>query len=276
MSNAAVSHEEAPEEDLPVLTEQERSALVEALLFAHGELLSPSRIAEVSGLEREEVNDILESLEMKFGLEESGIQLVNVGGKYQFRTKGLFGVYLQRLKSSRPRKLTPAALETLAVVAYRQPVVKADIESIRGVDCTPTIKTLLERGIIRIVGHKASVGQPALFGTTEKFLSIFGLSSLSELPTLRDLQELEQDPGEIGEESEEPLQSEDQDMQDEAIEETVLEDEELNERALKDADLEGSGTENMKHKNTESKSTESKNTEQVQEQDVDPTTEVSL
>ena len=101
------------------------------------------------------------------------------------------------MKAGRPRRLSPPALETLAIVAYRQPIVKSDVEKIRGVDATPTLKTLLEKGFVRIVGHRDSVGQPALYGTTEKFLHVFGIRSLSELPTLRDLKELESDPGEV-------------------------------------------------------------------------------
>ena len=94
------------------------------------------------------------------------------------------------------------ALETLAVIAYRQPIVRSDMEKIRGVDVTPTLKTLLDRRLIRIVGHQETVGQPALYGTTDDFLKVFGLSSLSQLPTLRDLKELDSDPGEIPEEPE--------------------------------------------------------------------------
>ena len=96
----------------------------------------------------------------------------------------------------KPRKLSQAALETLAVVAYQQPVVKSEIDKIRGVDVAPTIKTLLERKLIKILGYQASVGQPALYGTTEDFLSIFGLNALSELPSLRDLKALVKEPGE--------------------------------------------------------------------------------
>jgi segregation and condensation protein B len=96
----------------------------------------------------------------------------------------------------KPRRLSQAALETLAVIAYQQPVVKSEIDKIRGVDVAPTIKTLLERKLVKILGYQASVGQPALYGTTEDFLSIFGLSSLAELPTLRDLKALVREPGE--------------------------------------------------------------------------------
>lgn len=181
---------------------EQKAALIEAILFANGEPLGVSRIRQVTGLPEKEVQDILESISMKFEIEDSGFRLVNVGGKYQFRTVQQFAPFVRLLKSSGPKKLSPAALETLAIVAYRQPIVKSDVEKIRGVDATPTLKTLLERRMIKIVGHKAAVGQPALYGTTDLFLKIFGLSSLNELPSLRDLKELEMDPGEVGEQTE--------------------------------------------------------------------------
>ncbi len=208
------SEEEVPselsDEDKELALEVEPSALIEALLFANGEPLGIARLSQVTGFDSKTVEDALESIKMKCELDESGIELVCVAGKYQFRTKVVFSGFIQQLKASRPRRLTPAALETLAIVAYRQPIVKADVEKIRGVDATPTIKTLLERSLIRIVGHKETPGQPALYGTTDEFLKIFGLRSLSELPTLRDLKELEEDPGETEEQqaqdAEEPVE----------------------------------------------------------------------
>ncbi len=102
-------------------------------------------------------------------------------------------------------------METLAIVAYRQPIVRSDVEKIRGVDATPTLKTLIDRGFIKIVGHQETIGQPALYGTTQQFLEVFGLSSLAELPTLRDLQQLEvhADVDEEPEVSEEEVPGED-------------------------------------------------------------------
>ena len=132
-----------------------------------------------------------------------------MAGGYQYRTCQRFSEYLRALKAERPRRLTGAALETLAIVAYRQPIVKSDIEKLRGVDAAPTIKTLLDRGLIRIVGHTSTVGQPALYGTTDEFLKVFGMASLSELPSQRDLKELN-DPGEseerVGEEAPDEVQ----------------------------------------------------------------------
>lgn len=194
---------EEQEEELPELDETTKCALVEALILAHGEPITLAKIREISRLSEEEVRLAVENIEMRHSLDESGFALVNANGRFQFRTKGLFAPYVQKLKAGRPRRLSPPALETLAIVAYRQPIVKSDIEKIRGVDATPTLKTLLEKGFVRIVGHRDSVGQPALYGTTDKFLNVFGLRALSELPTLRDLQQFESDPGEVEFEDEE-------------------------------------------------------------------------
>jgi segregation and condensation protein B len=174
-----------------------RAALIEALIFANGEPVSSTQLSEIAGITEEEVAQSVSIIQTKFERPDAGIELVEVAGKFQFRTKALFAPFLQQLKSDRPRKLSPPALETLAIIAYRQPIVKSDVEKLRGVDATPTLKTLLERGLIKIVGHQSTVGQPALYGTTDEFLALFGLSSLGELPTLRDLKELESDPGEV-------------------------------------------------------------------------------
>lgn len=184
---------------------EEITPVVEALIFAHGEPIEVGRIAEILAVEKDAVNASIEIIKNRFMNAETGIELVTIGGKLQFRTKGAYADILRELKQEKPRRLSIAALETLAIVAYRQPIVKSDIERIRGVDASPTIKTLLERGIIKIVGHLQTVGQPALYGTTDDFLKLFGLSSLGELPTLRDLTEIDSDPGEIGEESPEDL-----------------------------------------------------------------------
>lgn len=187
--------DESSPEDMDFL-EVDPAALIEALLFAHGDPVNKQKLRTATGLSPESFDQALIDLEARLSEIESGVEMVVVADKYQLRTKNEFASYIQRMKTSRPRRLTPAALETLAIVAYRQPIVKSDVEKIRGVDATPTLKTLLERGVIRIVGHKDAVGQPALYGTTEEFLKIFGLGSLAELPTLRDLKELEEDPGE--------------------------------------------------------------------------------
>jgi segregation and condensation protein B len=173
---------------------EDQAALIEALLFASGDPLSLTRIAEISGLGLERVALIVSELQAREG---GSFEIVEVNNAYQLRTRYVFGSFIRKLRAEKPRRLSAPALETLAIIAYRQPIVKSDIEKIRGVDCTPTIKTLLERELVRIVGQQPTVGQPALYGTTEDFLTIFGLKSLSDLPTLRDLAMFERDPGEI-------------------------------------------------------------------------------
>lgn len=170
---------------------EELPAVLEALILAYGEPLAVATMATVTGAAKDDVERALESVGRILEERGAGFRLVNVGGKYHFRTNSEFAPYIQKLKAGRPRKLTTQALETLAIIAYRQPIVRNDIEKIRGVDASPTLKTLLERKLIKIVGHQDTVGQPALFGTTDEFLNIFGLSSLRELPTLRDLKELD-------------------------------------------------------------------------------------
>lgn len=191
------------QEEIARLEGDQLIALVEALILSHGEPLEVERIAQVAQCTEDDVREIMTTLTERYQEESAGFEIVCIANRYQFRTKGKFASYLQALKASRPRRLTPAALETLSVVAYRQPIIKSDIEKIRGVDATPTLKTLLERGLIKIVGHQSTPGQPALYGTTDEFLNLFGLGSLGELPTLRDIRELERDPGEVEENGDE-------------------------------------------------------------------------
>jgi len=198
----AAPTEEAPagsaseEVDAEPLSAEEITALVEAIIFAYGSPIDEEKIGAVSGLSENEIAEAILALKNKYAELQGGIELVRLGDKYQFRTKAVYAPVLQKLKEEKPKRLSPAALETLAVIAYRQPIIKSDIEGIRGVDATPTIKTLLERSLIKIVGHQSTVGNPALYATTEEFLKLFSLGSLAELPTLRDLAPLEEDPGE--------------------------------------------------------------------------------
>ena len=187
---------EGREEGVPDSRELDLSALLEALLFASGEPLAAEKLCEIARCDEEALAAAIGAIEERLKAETSGFMLVKVAGKFQLRTKPQFADFIRELRASRPRRLSQPALETLAIVAYRQPIVKSDIEKIRGVDVSPTLKTLLDRNIIKIVGRQPTVGQPALYGTTDEFLKLFGLNSLSELPTLRDIKELEREPGE--------------------------------------------------------------------------------
>jgi segregation and condensation protein B len=214
----------------PQLTDAQKVGLLEALLLASGDPLPISRIEELLHCKKDDVLKLADTLKQAYSDEAHGLELVLVASKLQLRTKPLYADYVRQLIAVKPRKLSQAALETLAVIAYQQPVVKSEVDKIRGVDVAPTIKTLLERKLIKIIGYQASVGQPALYGTTEDFLSIFGLSALSELPSLRDLKALVKEPGEALEEGsesveeDESLEASDSDSCDEA---TPVEGEEL-------------------------------------------------
>jgi segregation and condensation protein B len=185
------------------LSETERVALLEALLLANGDPLSLARAAEIIGGTRGEMLTLADKLQAQLVTESRGIELVVVAEKLQLRTKAAFAEHVRQLMAVKPRKLSQAALETLAVIAYQQPVVKSEIDKVRGVDVAPTVKTLLERKLIKIIGYQASVGQPALYGTTEDFLQVFGLSALSELPSISDLKALAKEPGEAQQDSSE-------------------------------------------------------------------------
>lgn len=197
----------------PVLSDGQKIGLLEALLLAAGDPLAIPRIQEIIGCQKAEVLAWADELQKGYVAEERGIEVVVVAEKLQLRTKALYADYVRQLMAVRPRRLSQAALETLAVIAYQQPVVKSEIDKIRGVDVAPTIKTLMERNLVKILGYQASVGQPALYGTTEEFLKVFGLSSLAALPAMRDLKALVKEPGEalevsVSDEGEDVISSE--------------------------------------------------------------------
>lgn len=186
----------SPDLQRPVLSETQKVALLEALLLASGDPLSVPRIQEIIGGTKAEILQLADNLQAALSDQARGIELVVVAEKLQLRTKADYAEYVRQLMAVRPRKLSQAALETLAVVAYQQPVVKSEIDKIRGVDVAPTLKTLVERKLVKILGYQASVGQPALYGTTEDFLQVFGLPALSSLPSIQDLKALIKEPGE--------------------------------------------------------------------------------
>jgi len=141
-------------------------------------------------VEKKVIREVLEGLLAEYGEMERSFQLVEVSGGYQFRTKTEYAPWIHKLRKVRPIKLSQPALETLAIVAYRQPIVRSEIEQIRGVDSGWVLHSLLEKGIIKILGRKEVPGRPLVYGTTRRFLEIFGLRDLSGLPTLQELESL--------------------------------------------------------------------------------------
>jgi segregation and condensation protein B len=173
--------------------ERERLKLViEALLFASDSPLSVGEIGElVGGVTSEDMLSAIDELRREYADGPRAFEIVQVAGGFQFCTREEYSDWLERLRISRRRaRLSRAALETSAIIAYKQPVTKASIEEIRGVDSTATLHTLLERGLVTIRGRARSVGRPLLYGTTRKFLMHFGLNELSELPKLSELKDI--------------------------------------------------------------------------------------
>ena len=167
------------------------SAIIEALILASESPLALEKICSVlDGVEKTEVKDALDKLMAAYDERQSGICVQEVAGGFQFRTRPAFSAWVKKLKGTKPASLSPAAMETLAIVAYRQPIVKTEIESIRGVDVSAPLKGLLEKKLIRIVGRKDVPGKPIIYGTTKKFLEVFNLRELADLPTMRELKEI--------------------------------------------------------------------------------------
>lgn len=172
----------------------ELKPIIESMIFVADEPMTESGImlalAE-TGIEKTIVREAILLIEKEWNEDTNrGIGIVQVAGGYQFRTKPQMAEWLKRLSVPKPMRLSGPALETLAIVAYRQPIVRSEVEKIRGVDSGAVLKTLLDRHIVRIVGRRDEPGQPLLYGTTKDFLEIFNLKALTELPTLKDIEEL--------------------------------------------------------------------------------------
>ena len=164
--------------------------VVEAILFAADEPLTPAKIVSILGTgSAREVRKIIETLNDDYTKAGHAYRVEEIAGGYQMLTLPEYNTWLRRLRQSRQEsKLSPAAMETLAVVAYKQPVVRAEIEAIRGVSVGEVLNRLRELGLVKIVGRAEDVGRPMLYGTTKHFLELFGLASLEDLPAIEELQ----------------------------------------------------------------------------------------
>jgi segregation and condensation protein B len=186
---ATLAGDETGEEAPVVLDASHMESIIESLLFVSDKVLSLAELKRLLG-ERDgkKVTAAVEALlERRKG---SGIEVMRVANGWHLRTNPEHARWVSKLLAGRPMRLSRAMMETLAIVAYRQPCTRPEIDQIRGVDCGPVLKTLLDRGLIRIIGKKEEVGRPLLYGTTPEFLRVFSLGELSDLPTLREYAEL--------------------------------------------------------------------------------------
>jgi len=180
--------------DVPVYlpkTDAERAAIIETLIFVSDEPLSAKVITDVLKEDREVVDQALTRLAEEFNTRDGGLQLREVAGGWQFATRPEYHEHVRAFLKTRPSaKLTIASLETLAVIAYRQPITVPEILEIRGVQSPSAIKTLLDKKLIVAKGRKDTVGRPMMYGTSKDFLLQFGLKDLSELPSVEDFHDL--------------------------------------------------------------------------------------
>lgn len=175
--------------------EKNKAQIVEAILFSSPQSITPRQLFELVGMENaREVRKVVEQLNREY--HESGrvFRIREVAGGFQMRTEPEFRPWIQKLEPVKPVKLSLPILETLAIVAYKQPVTRTRIEFIRGVDSSHTLKVLLVRKLIRVVGKEQTAGRPILYGTTDFFLEIFGLNKIGNLPSLAEL-DMDQEAG---------------------------------------------------------------------------------
>jgi segregation and condensation protein B len=169
----------------------EQRRIIEALVVASAEPISAARLAEiVPDCSPETAKELVGLLNTEYQESDRSFEIWEVAGGYQIRTRAEFSGYLQQLQKQRPLRLSRAAPDTLAIVAFKQPVTRGEVDGIRGVDSGAVLRSLLERRLLRIAGHRDVVGRPMLYGTTRRFLELFGLGSLKDLPSLRELEGL--------------------------------------------------------------------------------------
>lgn len=165
--------------------------VVEALLFASDVPISVGKLAETVGLDATKpVKDTIAELNAEYAAREAAYRIEERAGGFQLLTLPQYADYIQRLVRKKDEgRLTPASLETLAIVSYKQPIIRADVEAIRGVACGEVLRSLMEHNLIKIVGRAEIVGRPMLYGTTRYFLEVFGLANIKDLPKAESLKE---------------------------------------------------------------------------------------
>ncbi len=161
--------------------EPDLKSILHALLFVADSPLSVQTLCEVTGEPADAVEAALQALQREFA-ERGAIQLLQLAGGYQLATKQEYAFYIARLLNPAQKRLSRAALETLAIIAYEQPITQAQIDALRGVDSSHTVRQLIARGLIQELGHKDAPGKPILYGVTPNFLHYFGMNCLEELP----------------------------------------------------------------------------------------------
>lgn len=170
---------------------KELKAIIECLLFVSPQPLELKRLEEIiGGVDTHTIRMLINQLQEEYGRDGRGIQIVEIAGGYRINTMREYAPWVKRLFNTKLHfRLSRSALETLSIIAYKQPIMRVEIEAIRGVNVEWALHTLLEKNLIRIVGHSDQPGRPLQYGTTDEFMVYFGLKDLSELPQLKEFDE---------------------------------------------------------------------------------------
>ena len=180
------------------MEEERLKAILESLLFAAGEPVSVTRLAGVlENVPQKDIRQALSEMAAAYAAGGRGIALEEVAGGFQLRTPKQHSLYVRKLLAAKPPRLGRPMLETLAIIAYRQPITRPEIEHLRGVDCATVLDTLLERRLVKIAGRKEAPGRPMVYATTPEFLETFGLKDLQNLPDLGELREIDAAIGDL-------------------------------------------------------------------------------
>lgn len=174
------------------MEDKEARSIIESLLFISGEPLTLDALRKVTEIDKYNTERLVRELISDYSIKNTGLLIVEVAEGFQMVTNPACAPWVKKLLSTAvPKRLSQSSLETMAIIAYKQPIIKAEIEAIRGVNSDGVVKTLLERRLIKILGRKEVPGRPLMYGTTKEFLQYFGLKDLSELPTMKEFEEVD-------------------------------------------------------------------------------------
>ena len=174
------------------MQDEEAKSVIEAILFMAGETVTLDTLRKITEIDKYNTERLVRELISDYSVRNAGLFIVEVAEGYQMVTNPACAPWIKKLLSTAvPKKLSQSSLETMAIIAYKQPIIKAEIEAIRGVNSDGVVRTLLDKRLVKILGRKEVPGRPLMYGTTKEFLQYFGLKDLSELPTLKEFQEVD-------------------------------------------------------------------------------------
>lgn len=176
------------------MNKKEMKGIIEGILYIWGEPLSTSSLIEILEINKEDIKEIMDEMISEFDYNKRGLQIVKIKDGYQLTTRPIHYKYIKKLIPKKTNKnLSNAALETLSIISYKQPITRVEVENIRGVKCDKSISTLIEKGLVEERGRLDRTGKPIIYGTTDNFLRHFGLKDINELPKLKDVDLKEND-----------------------------------------------------------------------------------